>query len=111
MILKNVTRKTILASDLKEAKSIVDKILGLLKKSNPRSMMFETRFGIHTFFMDKPIDVLILDDDYKVSAIKKSLMPNIIFIYSPKFQFVVELPEGIVEKSKTRIGDKLVLVA
>lgn len=107
MVLRNVSKKTILASDIKRARSLADKTLGLLKKTNPRSMIFETRFGIHTFFMVGSIDVLVLDSKYRVRQIKKSLKPNKIFIYWPKFPFVVELPEGITEKSKTETGDVL----
>lgn len=107
MILKNKARKTIIAANLKEARSIADKTLGLLKKSNSRSMIFETRFGIHTFFMDKSIDVLILDSYYKVCRIKKGLKPNRIFIYNFRYPFVVELPLGLIDKSKTKLGDRL----
>lgn len=109
MILKNITRKTVLAVDIKKTSSLVDKNLGLLKKSNPRSLFFETRFGIHTFFMGKAIDVLVLDRNYVVKVVKESLMPNNIFFYSPRFPLVIELPVGTIGKSKTRVGDRLKL--
>ncbi|MEK7581320.1 MAG: DUF192 domain-containing protein [Patescibacteria group bacterium] len=106
MTLKNITKKTLLSTNLKEARSTTDKILGLLRKSNPRSLMFKTRFGIHTFLLKSAIDVLILDSQNKVVSVK-SLKPNRIFIYNPMHSLVIELPTGTIQKSKTQKGDKL----
>ncbi len=108
MVLSNLTQKSLITEDLKEATSIVDKSLGLLKKSNPRSLLFKTRFGIHTLFLKEPIDVLILD---KAGIVKKiaTVNPNRIFIYHPIYSTVVELPKGTIKKSKTKVGDKLKL--
>lgn len=110
MILKNTSRNSILSLDLKEAKSLVDKSLGLLLKNNPRSMLFRTRFGIHTFFLKNSIDVVILDKNHKVIA-AKTVQPNRIFLYNPIHSIVLELPEGVIKSSKTKIGDKLKLQA
>lgn len=108
MILKNISRKTILSEELKTAESLIDSLLGLLLKRNT-SLLFKTRFGIHTFGMHKNIDILILDADYKVVKIKKSLAPNKIFFWNPKYNFVIELSEGTIKKSKTLPGDQLEL--
>lgn len=109
MVLHNQTKKTIIAKDLKEAKSLYDKLFGLLIKKNPRSLVFKTRFGIHTFFLKEPIDVLVLNSQNKVVSVK-SLKPNRIFIYNPTRSLVIELPAGIIQKSKTQRGDQLTLV-
>src|SRR3989344_1745645 len=103
MILKNVTRKTLLSTSLKEAKSISDKFLGLTKKSNPRSLLFKKGFGFHTFFLRTAIDILVLDSENKVVS-AKSLKPNRIFIYNPSHFLVIELPTGTIHKSKTQRG-------
>jgi len=106
MIVKNLTRKTIVTKDLKVAISIKDKSLGLLNPKNPRSLLIYTRFGIHTFFLKETIDVVIADKNLCVKSLK-TLHPNSIFLYSPKYSAVIEIPSGTIKKSKTQIGDKL----
>lgn len=107
MIVRNKTRNTILAKDLKIANSPIDKFLGLLKKHNPRSLMFCTRFGIHTLFLKQPIDLIVLNS---INIVQKTatIWPNKIFLYNPKNTKVLELIHGTVKKSKTKIGDKLI---
>ncbi len=96
-----------LATDLKELKTFLDKSFGLLRQSNPRSLLLRTRFGIHTFFLKEPIDVLILNDTYRVVKVQENLKPNLVFIWNPLFNIVLELPKGIIAKSKTTVGDTL----
>ena len=108
MKLVNLSKNTVLAEDLKEAKSLIDQLLGLLKKSNPRSLYFHTRCGIHTFGLKEKIDILVLDDSLKVVKIK-TVKPNKLFFWPVKYSKVVELPLGVIKKSQTEIGDKLQL--
>lgn len=107
MILKNITKNTILATDLKEAKSVVDLTFGLLKKSNPRSLLFKTHFGIHTFFLKNPIDVLVLDKNFKVIKLKENLKPNRLFFWNPQYSIIIELPPETIKKSKTALSDQI----
>lgn len=111
MTIQNITQKTILATNAKEAVSFLDQLLGLHKKSNPRSLIFNTRFGIHTFFLASAIDVIVLDKKNKVVKIKENLQPNTIFFWNPYYALVVELPNGAVKKSKTTLFDTLVFLA
>jgi uncharacterized membrane protein (UPF0127 family) len=55
-------------------------------------LYFETRWGIHTFFVREPIDVLILDEENRVQVIKKDLKPWRLFFWNPRYGKVVELP-------------------
>ena len=107
MRLVNKSRNKALSFDLKQASSFSDQLLGLLKKSNPRSLMFKTRYGIHTFFMDKPIDVVVLDGNFKVVKLAESLQPNRLFFWNPRYNCILELPEGVIKKIKTQVGDTL----
>lgn len=109
MVIQNKTRETTLATSAKKATSFLDKSLGLIINKNTEALFLETRFGIHTFFLKKPIDIVVLSLTYSVVKIKKSLKPNSIFIWNPKYKYVLELPEGRLEKSKTNIGDMLTL--
>lgn len=108
MVLYSQSRKVVITNELKIAKSILDKFFGLLIKSNPSSLLFKTRFGIHTFFLKKPIDVLVLSSSNKVVK-AKTVKPNSIFVYNPKYATVIELPQNTIKKTKTEIGDNLVL--
>ncbi len=105
----NQSKKTILATDLKLCNSVLDKFLGLLRKSNPRSLMFKTRLGMHTLLMKENIDILVLDKSNKVVKIGESIEPNQFFFWNPKYGLVLELPEGTIKQTKTEIGDVLVI--
>ncbi len=107
MILKNVSQKTVITSDLKIAESLFDRALGLLKQDNPRSLLFRTRWGIHTFLLKDSIDVIVLDSK-KCVVIQITVKPNRFFFWNPKFDTIIELPSGTIKRSKTKIGDKLV---
>ncbi len=107
MSIKNITKKTILSKEYKLVTSLEDNLLGLLKKSNPRTLIFNTRFGIHTFFLKEAIDVIVLNRNIKVVKLKQNLDPNNIFIWKPVYNLIIELPAGTVKKSHTVLGDKL----
>jgi uncharacterized membrane protein (UPF0127 family) len=100
----NKTRKTIISDTFSE-KGALGKIKGLLGEKTPHAIVFNTRFGIHTFFLKFPIDVIILDKKGCVVKLKTSLKPNQIFLWNIKFDTVIELPSGDLGKSKTEIGD------
>lgn len=99
--------KTITLKNFKIADSFLDQLLGLLRPNNPRTMVFKSRFGIHTFLMSKPIDVLILDSHQHVVTTKSNLLPNRVFFWNPKYALVVELPVGVINKLHIRPGDSI----
>ena len=109
MKLLNVSRKTRLSDDCKIAFTLTDRALGLLNPGNPRSLIFYTRWGIHTLFLKQPIDVLVLSDNWEVVKMVMDLKPYSFFFYAPTHKIVIELPRGAIEKSKTHIGDKIFL--
>ena len=110
MILYNSTRKTTLSRDLKKALGFFDSVLGLLNSSNPCSMLFKTRFGIHTFFMKEAIDVLVMDKHFIVQKLRSSLKPFRAYFWNPIYPYVIELPSGTINKSRTSKGDLLRLI-
>ncbi len=85
---------------VKKLKSFKEKTLGLIFAKSAYPALIETRFGIHTFGLRFPIDVLILDNLNRVMLIRRSLKPNRIFVWNPKFKKVIELPSGEIEKKK-----------
>lgn len=94
---------------VKEAKNIREKIIGLIGKKKPYSLMLKTHFGIHTFGLKFAIDVLILSNNNDVVRIKKSLKPNNIFLWNPIHYKVLELPEGYIDNNRIKLNDQISL--
>lgn len=87
-----------------------EKTEGLLAFAKPEAVIFETRFGIHTFFMKFPIDVMILDREGRVVKLKRNLRPFKIFFWNPYNSIVVELPAGTIRDKKIKRGDTVKVV-
>lgn len=83
------------------------KVIGLIGKRSPETIFFRTRFGIHTFGVKFPIDVLILNSDMQVELVKKNLKPSNIFLWNPKFDLVLELPSGYIKEKEIKKGDRI----
>lgn len=86
------------------------KITGLIGKRKPEAILLKTRFGIHTFGLRFPIDILVLDSQNGVVVMKHNLKPNRFFIWPPKFSKVIELPLGTIKEKKIKIGTEIKLV-
>ncbi|EKD91269.1 MAG: hypothetical protein ACD_30C00031G0001, partial [uncultured bacterium] len=85
MIVKNETLSLIISDDAKFAQGLLDRTFGLLRQSNPRTLIFKTRFGVHTFGLKKPIDVLVINHQNKVIVLKSNLKPNRLFFWNPRY--------------------------
>lgn len=67
--------------------------------------------SIHMFFMRFPIDVLYLDRNDTVVAVQESLRPwRVGRLYTKGAKYVIELPEGSVQKSGTAPGDEIQII-
>jgi len=95
---------------VKHLSTISQASIGLLGATKAYPVYFKTRFGIHTFGMKFPIDVLILGDNFEVVRLKSELVPNRIFLWPPIYFHVIELPEGYISKNTIRIGEKIKLL-
>lgn len=91
----------------RKTKSIQEKIAGLIGKNEPENLLITTRFGIHTFGLKFPIDVLILDNTNKVVSIKQRLKPCRIFLWNPVYEKVIELPSGTVKEKSIELHDTI----
>ncbi len=111
-MIKNLTRKRILARNYKRCESIFSKTVGLMFSKKYRSLIFifpeEKVVPLHMFFVFYPIDVLFLDKKKRVVEIKENFRP--FSFYSPKnrAKYVIELPNEKVKKTGTKLGDKIV---
>lgn len=89
--------------------SIKDKSIGLIGKKTVTPIYFTTRWGIHTFGVLSPIDVLILDDENRVVKLRNNLFPNRLFFWNPKYERVIELPGDTIRKEKIAVGNQVSL--
>ena len=103
----NLTKGNILADNVKAAKNYWQEAKGLIGAEKAEPMLFKTRWGIHTFGVKFPIDVVIFGKNGRVEKIKIGLKPNRLFFWNPKFRNVLELPEGAINKAGLKIGDAL----
>ncbi len=92
---------------VKHLKTNVDKFRGFMFRDNLENVYFETRCGIHTFFLRQNIDVIILNDNYEVVRMKQNLDPRRIFIWNPKYQKVLETKAGFIKDNKIRFKQKI----
>lgn len=95
---------------VKDKNTFFSKSIGLIGKTQPENIYFQTRFGIHTFGMNYPMDIIILDSNNKVRTLKKSLKPNRIFVWNPSYNNVIELKEHTIRIMKIKINDSIDLL-
>jgi uncharacterized protein len=107
MRIRNVSRDNVLTQECKYATRFRNKLLGLIVQKNPPAMMFDTRFGIHTFFLREPIDVVVLDSSGCVCALRVALRPFRLYFWNPRLSRVIELPSGTLTRNGTQMGDQL----
>lgn len=106
----NLTKKTFLAKKAFLAGSFLSKFLGLIPRAqfNPEeALIISGCQAIHMCFMKFAIDAVFVDKKGHVTGKVKSLKP---FCFSPFFlkaSYVIELPTGAIEKSKTEMGDQI----
>lgn len=105
MKIVNKTKSEILHENAKIAQTRNEKMRGLLDALEADAMLFDTRWGIHTFGMKFPIDCAICDGDWRVRAIRENIIPEKFFFWNPKYKKVIELPAGTIARTKTEIGD------
>lgn len=79
--------------------------VGLMGKKRHEPLFFRTRWGIHTFFVLFPIDVVILDNTNSVVEIFEGLKPNRIVLWNPKYSRILELPKGSINSLKLKKGE------
>lgn len=109
MKLVNVSRNIVLAEDITLVRGVLEKTEGLSGAATPHAIFFRTRWGIHTFGMRFPIDVVVMDNLYIVRKIKQNMRPNRFFFWNPAYWNVAELPPDTALPDVVMEGDTLVL--
>ncbi len=106
-MIHNTSKKTVITNAWKKATGFFENATGLLTISPREAILLQTRFGIHTFFLREPIDVLVLNNKHQVVKIKTNLKPNSILLWNPTYCLVLELPKNTVQNSKIDVGDHI----
>jgi hypothetical protein len=109
MVLVNATKKTIVSDNCHFANSVLKRMIGLLNRGQlgrGEGLLLDRCYGIHTFGMRFPIDVLFLDKDLLVIRAVKALPPYRTCVVK-KSVFVLEVPTGALDASRTTEGDQI----
>lgn len=109
MKLVNLKNGLVVADNLFIAKTWKQKAQGLLGKGEASPIHFKTRWGIHTFGMKFPIDVLVCDDNFEVKKIFESVGSGRVIVWNPAWNNVFELKAGTVQVTGIILGDKLTI--
>jgi uncharacterized protein len=105
----NVTKNKLISENAKEPKSPLAQAVGLIGAKKAEALILKTRFGIHTFGLRFPIDVLILNKERELVDLRENLKPARIFVWKPHYNTVIELPNDSIKKSDTALGDKITI--
>lgn len=98
-----------IVGEIFKADAIFKRVRGLIGEKSPKALYLETRWGIHTFGVKFPLDVVILDSNWQVKKIISGLNPNGVFFWNPAYFRVLELPAGIIKDFNVSLGDYLVI--
>jgi uncharacterized membrane protein (UPF0127 family) len=108
----NKTKETFLGTRIKVADTVLGRLIGLLGKKSLRSdcgVWLVPANSIHTFGMLFPIDIVLIDKNFKVVGLRELVRP--FSLTWPNFgaESVIELPAHCIFKSRTEVGDELLI--
>lgn len=109
MVLVNATKNTVLSDRCRFANSVFKRMIGLLNRkalASGEGLLIDRCYGIHTFGMRFPLDVLFLDKDLRVMRAVAALPPFRTCIVR-KAVYVLELPVGAIQRAHTEAGDQI----
>lgn len=108
----NLTQNTLLAKNVILADTSLKRIIGLLGKTGLKekeALVILPCKQVHTFFMRFSIDILFLDKENKVIAALSNFKPCRVTPLYFSALLAIELPAGIIESSRTVVGDEISL--
>jgi uncharacterized membrane protein (UPF0127 family) len=111
--LYNRTIDAEVASNVKKAQTLWQRLCGLLSHRDiapTQGMWFDNCSSIHTMGMRAPIDVIFLDGQHRVVAIRRAVKPNRFFVGHSRARALVELGAASAPRGNVAIGDRLALV-
>ena len=106
----NATRATVLGQRIRVAETGLTRIVGLLGERELQpgdGLLIVPSQGVHTLGMQFPIDIAVLDDDWRVLATRRDMRPFRMTQIFWRAAAVLELPSGMLESTSTRVGDTI----
>lgn len=110
--IENQTRGTIVAERCRVARSLLERMVGLLGTPEPprgHGLLIERAQSIHMLFMRYAIDVAFLDRGGRVTRCVPGLHPWRVVWWARGARDCIELGIGTLESSATTVGDQLVV--
>lgn len=108
------TSGEVLASEVELADTFWRRFRGLmLRRRFPRgrALLFKFnkpgRYGVHTFFVRFPIDLMYLDSDFRIVELRAWLKPWRMHKSRAAASYLAELPAGTLRSAKVRVGHKI----
>jgi uncharacterized membrane protein (UPF0127 family) len=108
----NKTKESFLAFRVEIAESILSRLVGLLGRSSLRpdgGVWIVPANSIHTIGMLFAFDVVLIDKDFQVVGLRELVRPFKITRPNFRAESVIELPAHTIFKSRTEVGDQLVI--
>jgi len=110
----NATRGSLIAETVRVADTGLTRIIGLLGESELLAgdgLLIVPSQGVHTWGMRFPIDVAVVDKDWRVIGINHHLRPFRITRLFWSGAAVLELPAGTLKSTSTSVGDMIEFAA
>jgi uncharacterized protein len=108
----NKSKETFLAFRVKVADSILGRLVGLLGKRSLKpdsGVWIVPANAIHTMGMLFSFDLVLIDKNFKVVGLREMIRPFRITRPNFRAESVLELPAHTIFKSRTEVGDQLVI--
>lgn len=109
LLIRNVTRGTVLAEFASIADTSAKRRTGLLQHTGLApgdGLWIAPTEAVHTFGMKFAIDIVFLSKQRKVRKIRHSV-PRRRMVFDLPAHSVLELPAGTLQASETQVGDQL----
>jgi uncharacterized protein len=108
----NKSKETFLSFRVRVADSFLSRMIGLLGKRSLRpdgGAWIVPANSIHTVGMLFSFDLVMIDKDFRVVNVKEMVRPFRIVLPKLRAESVLELPAHTVFRSRTEIGDQLLI--
>ncbi len=108
--IENTTRQTVVCERARRADTFLSRLRGLMFRRSlapDDGLLLVPDWSIHTFFMRFPIDVLFLDEIWRVLSVHPTVPPWRVGPVHRGAYAVLELPPGTIERTHTAVGDTL----
>ena len=112
MIVKNLSKKTDVSRNAQLLDSVFSQAIGLMLSRNKNNALIfkfkrEKIISLHMLFVFYQIDVLFLNKNRIVVDKKENFKPFTLYMSKKKAMYAVEMPNGIIKKTKTELGDMI----